>query len=107
MRINQGVLGSSNTNVCCLPSIFVLTAPNSSSYGCGGVRQWQLLDNTGDIPSPYPGLLHGVLLTCVAVTGQLQEMEMIRQKVYTLEQAQIKMKQECVTCFLRQVPLHS
>lgn len=29
-----------------------------------------------------------------AVTGQLQEMEMIRQKVYQLEQAQIKMKQE-------------
>ena len=30
------------------------------------------------------------------VTGQLQEMEMIRQKVYSLEQAQIKMKQEFV-----------
>ncbi|PKY06888.1 WD40 repeat-like protein [Aspergillus campestris IBT 28561] len=28
------------------------------------------------------------------LTGQLQEMEMIRQKVYQLEQAQIKMKQE-------------
>lgn len=31
------------------------------------------------------------------VTGQLQEMEMIRQKVYQLEQAQLKMKQEYVT----------
>ncbi|KAF7125495.1 hypothetical protein CNMCM5793_001734 [Aspergillus hiratsukae] len=30
------------------------------------------------------------------LTGQLQEMEMIRQKVYQLEQAQIKMKQEFV-----------
>jgi hypothetical protein len=30
------------------------------------------------------------------VTGQLQEMEMIRQKVYQLEQAQIKIKQEFV-----------
>jgi Tfp pilus assembly protein PilN len=30
----------------------------------------------------------------IVVTGQLQEMEMIRQKVYQLEQAQIKMKQE-------------
>lgn len=30
------------------------------------------------------------------VTGQLQEMEMIRQKVYQLEQAQVKMKQELV-----------
>lgn len=29
-----------------------------------------------------------------AVTGQLQEMEMIRQKVFQLEQAQMKMKQE-------------
>ena len=28
------------------------------------------------------------------VTGQLQEMEMIRQKVYQLEQEQIKMKQK-------------
>ncbi|KAK4923688.1 general transcription repressor, partial [Elasticomyces elasticus] len=27
-------------------------------------------------------------------TGQLQEMEMIRQKVYQLEQAQIKIKQD-------------
>lgn len=30
------------------------------------------------------------------MTGQLQELEMIRQKVYQLEQAQIKMKQEYV-----------
>ena len=37
------------------------------------------------------------LLTIVSVTGQLQEMEMIRQKVYQLEQAQIKMKQEYVS----------
>lgn len=35
-----------------------------------------------------------VLLMDSTVTGQLQEMEMIRQKVYQLEQAQIKMKQE-------------
>lgn len=35
-------------------------------------------------------------LTDAAVTGQLQELEMIRQKVYQLEQAQIKMKQEYV-----------
>lgn len=28
------------------------------------------------------------------VTGQLQEMEMIRSKVYQLEQAQLKMKAE-------------
>jgi hypothetical protein len=30
------------------------------------------------------------------VTGQLQEMEMIRSKVFQLEQAQMKMKQEYV-----------
>jgi hypothetical protein len=30
------------------------------------------------------------------VTGQLQEMEMIRQKVFQLEQAQVKIKQEFV-----------
>jgi hypothetical protein len=30
------------------------------------------------------------------VTGQIQEMEMIRQKVYQLEQAQIKIKAEYV-----------
>lgn len=33
-------------------------------------------------------------LTPWIVTGQLQEMEMIRSKVYQLEQAQVKMKQE-------------
>jgi hypothetical protein len=42
-------------------------------------------------------LLRQVPLTHrIAVTGQLQEMEMIRQKVYQLEQAQLKMKQEYV-----------
>jgi glucose repression regulatory protein TUP1 len=30
------------------------------------------------------------------LTGQLQEMEMIRQKVFALEAAQVKMKQEFV-----------
>lgn len=38
------------------------------------------------------GVLH--MANASTVTGQLQEMEMIRQKVYQLEQAQIKMKQE-------------
>lgn len=35
-------------------------------------------------------------LTVNPVTGQIQEMEMIRQKVYQLEQAQIKIKAEYV-----------
>jgi hypothetical protein len=36
------------------------------------------------------------------VTGQLQEMEMIRQKVFSLEQTQVKMKQEFVPIALEQ-----
>jgi hypothetical protein len=33
-------------------------------------------------------------LTGSTVAGQFREMEMIREKVYQLEQAQLKMKQE-------------
>ena len=54
-------------------------------------RSFVLFDRKGMAPTVHGPLIEANLL----VATQMQEMEMVRQKVYTLEQTQMAIKQRC------------